>query len=116
MFQFGLIRPGINHKKQIPGFDFGAVLEVNRFDIASDAGTDFHHLHSLEVAGVFVPVCDGGYLRLAHRDLGSWWGWGLPLTRAGSQQQRSAGENENGFHVLTILDFRFPPGFQISGF
>src|SRR6266436_1352905 len=62
---------GIDDVEQIAGMDDRAVTEFNAGDEAADAGADLNFLHRLEAAGEFIPIGDGTFGRLCHRD----WQW-----------------------------------------
>ena len=63
-----LERAGIDHVKQIAGADDGAVAEFDAVDEAADPGAHLHLFHRLEAAGEFIPIGDGAFDRLRHRN------------------------------------------------
>src|SRR5262249_10424747 len=65
--QLCLVGPRVDDNKQLALFDLGPVLKVNRIDVTDNAGPNLHHLDSLQMAWIFVPVGDHRRLGLSDR-------------------------------------------------
>ena len=64
----GLKRPGIDDVEKIAGIDEGAVTKLDAGDESADPGANLDLFHRLEPSGEFVPIGDGAFGRLRHRD------------------------------------------------
>ena len=60
----------IDDVKQVAGMHDSAVAKLERGDKDADAGADLHLLDRLEPTGELVPIGDGAFHRLRHRDRG----------------------------------------------
>ena len=63
-----LERTGIDDVKQIAVTDDRAVAELDAGDETADPGANLNLFHRLEPSGEFVPIGDGAFGRLCHRD------------------------------------------------
>ena len=63
-----LERAGVDDVKQVAGTNDGAITELDAVDKAADPGAHLHFFHRLEAAGEFIPIGDGAFCRLRHRD------------------------------------------------
>src|SRR5258706_16227360 len=63
-----LERTRIDDVKQIAGMDDRAVAKLDVGDEAADPGANLNLFHRLEPPGEFIPIGDGTFGRLCHRD------------------------------------------------
>jgi hypothetical protein len=64
----GLKRPGVDNIEKIARFDECTVTKLHAGDESADPGANLDLLHRLEPSGELVPIGNGAFGRLCHRD------------------------------------------------